>query len=105
MERTDTEPGGALGAELRHLQMRSLPTLYFSPKIINKISILLVFKKPQGICKTLLFSLRYLKIIMVQKKRKRSSHCGSAVMNLTSNHEDSGLIPGLVQCIKDPVLL
>ena len=33
------------------------------------------------------------------------SHCGSAVMNLTSIHEDSGLIPGLAQWGKDPALL
>ena len=33
-----------------------------------------------------------------------SSHRGSVVMNLTSIHEDVGSIPGLTQCIKDPVL-
>ena len=32
------------------------------------------------------------------------SHCGSAVKNLTSIHEVAGLIPGLPQWIKDPVL-
>ena len=34
--------------------------------------------------------------------RNGSSHCGSAVMNPTSIHEDVGLIPGLAQWIKDP---
>ena len=34
----------------------------------------------------------------------RSCHWGSAVMNLTSIHEDAGSIPGLPQGVKDPVL-
>ena len=34
----------------------------------------------------------------------RSSHCGSAVTNPVSIHEDVASIPGLVQWIKDPVL-
>ena len=29
--------------------------------------------------------------------KKRSSHCGSVVMNLTSIHEVAGLTPGLAQ--------
>ena len=39
-----------------------------------------------------------------KKKKKRSSHQGSAEMNLTSIHEDSDLIPGLTQWVKDLVL-
>ena len=39
------------------------------------------------------------------KKRYRSSHYGSAVMNTTSIHEDMDLIPGLTQWVKDLVLL
>ena len=38
-------------------------------------------------------------------KDYRSSHCGSAVMNLTSIHETANLIPGLTQWVKDLALL
>jgi len=34
-----------------------------------------------------------------------SSHCGSAVMNPTSIHEDMGSTPGLAQWVKDLALL
>ena len=37
--------------------------------------------------------------------RTQSLHCGSAVMNLTSIHEDAGSIPGLAQEVKDLLLL
>ena len=36
--------------------------------------------------------------------RNRSSHCGLVVMNLTRIHEDTGLIPGLTQWVRDPAL-
>ena len=34
----------------------------------------------------------------------RSSHCGSAGTNPTSNHEVAGLSPGLAKWVKDPAL-
>ena len=44
--------------------------------------------------------------ILESREYRRSSHCGAVEMNPTSSiHEDAGLIPGLVQWIKDLVLL
>ena len=41
---------------------------------------------------------------VLKNVRFGSFHCGSVVTNLTSICEDSGLIPGLTQLVKDPVL-
>ena len=43
--------------------------------------------------------LTYFKSILLE-----SSHGGSVEMNLTSIHEDTGLIPGLAQRVKDLAL-
>ena len=40
-----------------------------------------------------------------KKKKRRSSRCGSVIMNPTSILEDSGPIPGLTQGVKDLALL
>ena len=39
------------------------------------------------------------------KRKWWTSQCGLVIMNLTSNHEDSGLIPCPVQWVKDQVSL
>ena len=39
------------------------------------------------------------------KRKKRSSHHGSMVTIPTNIHEDAGLISGLTQWVKDPVVL
>ena len=42
--------------------------------------------------------------VTVKNHHNGSSCHGSAVMNLTSIHEDVGLMPGLAQWVKDPAL-
>ena len=51
-----------------------------------------------------LFSYKINKKIDLKKNPNRSSHHGTAEINLTRNHEVAGLIPGLDQWVKDPAL-
>ena len=60
-----------------------------------------------ALTQSLSWNLRMLWLHMSLKKtnkKRGSSCCGSVVMNLTGNHEDTGLIPGLFQCVKEPRL-
>ena len=41
---------------------------------------------------------------LLKSDNSGSSHCGAVEMNLTSFHEDAGLIPGLTQWVRDVVL-
>ena len=44
-------------------------------------------------------------MVFIQISKRGSSHCGTAEMNLTRNHEVVGSFPGLAQWVKDQVLL
>ena len=62
---------------------------------------------PEALCTiTVLLTFEQQRVIGTFKIQEflGSSHCGLVVTNPTSIHEDPGLIPGLVQCVKDLVL-
>jgi len=42
----------------------------------------------------------YVIALSLKTKQNRSSHCGSVEMNLTSIHEDAGLIPALLSGLR-----
>ena len=42
---------------------------------------------------------------LIERESEGSSYCGTVETNLTRNLEVAGLIPGLTQWVKDPVML
>ena len=54
---------------------------------------------------TMKYQFTPVRMAIIKKSAKRSSHCGAVETNLTRNHEVSGSIPGLAQWVKDLVLL
>ena len=57
------------------------------------------------ISKVYFFKITEQRTIWFKNGQRGSSHHGSVVMNPTSVHEDTGLIPGLIQWVRDPALL
>ena len=53
----------------------------------------------------LFFSLKTEDMQVLKKKKSGNSHLDSVETNLTSNHEDVGLFPGLAQWVKYLALL
>ena len=53
----------------------------------------------------ILLSLENISAWFYSRRERRSSCCGSVVADLTSIHEEEGSIPGLIQWVKDLVLL
>ena len=51
------------------------------------------------------YHLKIFPMLSTEVKKCWSSHCGLAVMNPTSVHEDTGLLSGLARWVKDSVLL
>ena len=51
------------------------------------------------------YHLKPVRMGITKKSTKSSSCCGAKETNLTSIHEDVGLIPGLAQWVKDSALL
>ena len=52
---------------------------------------------------TVRYYLTSVRMTIIKKIVKNSSHCGSVEMNLISIHEDTGSMPVLTQWVKDLV--
>ena len=77
--------------------------------IMDQLEILMLWSKSERVRQTpyditYMWNLKYCPTESIYKTETGSSYRGLAVMNLNRIHEDAGLIPGLAQWVKDPVL-
>ena len=77
---------------------------WFNHPLILTLKYFVILFQPEAYIPLSFSSLSQLYDVTIKNKNTGSSHCGTVEMNLTSDHEVAGSIPGLAQWIKDLAL-